>query len=1201
MADTLVNTLYPPAVETFQPAFVYTGPAAITFSISPFNAAEDIKYVHISVTDQRNNENVLKGSVAFKDNVGIYNGLLVSKFPQSTGIDSNVDLDAGLIHYSSELDLYSISIPTRYLRKEDTVKVTQETIVENWQDGDTGQNLVVSGPAEPYQYFNVGQYYKVQLRFDCCELDLAELEDTKKGSDQQAAAEAAALLQNYMVDQRPYFSEWSTVTLIKPILPINVYFPKLPENPQEISDFNKGLIRVAARVWFADTDENMEQLNEIYGNGRWEENEHLEQYRIQIYEADDFGNITNKLIIDTKKIYAEPTKINNTYEYGINHVLDLGNAKENHLYILVLEIWSNNGYYYTTTRTFKIAEFSDEYDATQIRWNDHPELNYAPGDIEINQEDGIAIINFVWDNPNLPGGNLYIKRACGKDNFKTWEIISVTKHNLGKVAVHIEDYTICSLHRYRYAVQYELPKGMWTKIYYSNVIYPKFYEMLLERQNRQIAIRYNGQITSWKPVVNRQKVDTLGGKYPKFVENAQMNYKQFSVQGLIAAEEDFNRKFLNEFQGKWNQDSQEYEYYYQGDMTVYDQELNGTYIIKNDTVADGDFGYNPDESTNIDGSPSGDQGNKYWNHESTRGHNALPEGYKKSIFTDTALRDDQDLGVLQYQHDLYPQNNWYWEREFREQLVQWLNDGEPKLYRSMPEGNVAVILTDVSLSPMTQLGRRLYQFTATMYEVGDGYSLESLDKLGIINIPKLTASYVEQQTSGDTPSTDDDDDSTDSDFLTTKQVGQLYLPNIYNDKLIGATSISEPKSYIWDSTTLTDRINNQYRSSLKSLVINTNSVYLEDVRIQFRSKPHWYIYNGDNDWTYVLNQELTSNISENAQIYLGYKLNITYSNGATETSWNIFVNEKGYYQVPSDTFVKEIILDPDAEDEVIIDYILHYTQSYNTNTLPSRKRTIGRIVGQWGGMYPVNTYAGPQIYEKYNIIQYKTDDTPGQGNIIDSSRFINFIQKLDYWQGVSVDVSPYSLIGVKYQGAAEYQKILVGRTGVFSMIDDVPTDDVAFLGRKMFLVDRSRQPYLDEWEYTLDETLDGIIDSSDAPINWQELQNTQIIETGSRVLYYFAQQVDDEEDADIEIPVGMENIPFQEWANIYTSNPFDISHPEINRVYPLTINGSLQCYIYYIDYKWYPITLTKDGTALAAVPVYGYINYIGNIVRSEYK
>jgi hypothetical protein len=59
MADTLVNTLYPPAVETFQPAFVYTDGPVVTFSISPFNAASDIKYIHVSVTDQRNNENVL--------------------------------------------------------------------------------------------------------------------------------------------------------------------------------------------------------------------------------------------------------------------------------------------------------------------------------------------------------------------------------------------------------------------------------------------------------------------------------------------------------------------------------------------------------------------------------------------------------------------------------------------------------------------------------------------------------------------------------------------------------------------------------------------------------------------------------------------------------------------------------------------------------------------------------------------------------------------------------------------------------------------------------------------------------------------------------------------------------------------------------------------------------------------------------------
>jgi hypothetical protein len=56
----------------------------------------------------------------------------------------------------------------------------------------------------------------------------------------------------------------------------------------------------------------------------------------------------------------------------------------------------------------------------------------------------------------------------------------------------------------------------------------------------------------------------------------------------------------------------------------------------------------------------------------------------------------------------------------------------------MPEGNIAVILTDINLTPNEQLGRRLYNFNATMYEIGDGYSLKELDSLGIITIPTLS-------------------------------------------------------------------------------------------------------------------------------------------------------------------------------------------------------------------------------------------------------------------------------------------------------------------------------------------------------------------------------------------------------------------------------------------------------------------------------
>lgn len=70
--------------------------------------------------------------------------------------------------------------------------------------------------------------------------------------------------------------------------------------------------------------------------------------------------------------------------------------------------------------------------------------------------------------------------------------------------------------------------------------------MLILRQDKQFAIRFDEQIQSLKPIVNRVKIDTLGNKYPRFAENARMNYKQFQISGIVSAESDFNRKFMSE-------------------------------------------------------------------------------------------------------------------------------------------------------------------------------------------------------------------------------------------------------------------------------------------------------------------------------------------------------------------------------------------------------------------------------------------------------------------------------------------------------------------------------------------------------------------------------------------------------------------------------------------------------------------------------
>ena len=53
----------------------------------------------------------------------------------------------------------------------------------------------------------------------------------------------------------------------------------------------------------------------------------------------------------------------------------------------------------------------------------------------------------------------------------------------------------------------------------------------------------------------------------------------------------------------------------------------------------------------------------------------------------------------------------------------------------MPEGNMSVMLTDISLTPNQTVSRKLYTFSATMYEIEDGHSLDTLSSLGIITIP----------------------------------------------------------------------------------------------------------------------------------------------------------------------------------------------------------------------------------------------------------------------------------------------------------------------------------------------------------------------------------------------------------------------------------------------------------------------------------
>lgn len=82
------------------------------------------------------------------------------------------------------------------------------------------------------------------------------------------------------------------------------------------------------------------------------------------------------------------------------------------------------------------------------------------------------------------------------------------------------------------------------------------------------------------------------------------------------------------------------------------------------------------------------------------------------------------------------------ERKFKNEVLDWLVDGKPKLFKSATEGNFIVALTSVSLKPTNKkLGRFLHNFTATASEIAD-CTYENLNKFNIIK----SAESAEEET-----------------------------------------------------------------------------------------------------------------------------------------------------------------------------------------------------------------------------------------------------------------------------------------------------------------------------------------------------------------------------------------------------------------------------------------------------------------------
>lgn len=1034
---TVVNTLFPPVIPTFMDAFPNTADATIYFSLSPFNSSTDIKHVHVSVVNQLNNENAISEKCP--------NGVLFQD-----------------LRYDTQSGMYYVSIPANLI------------------DG---------------KVFNINQFYKIQIRFDACDWNNIPENERPSQNLGEGGEQRDKNVSNYLLNYQPYFSEWSSVCLIRPILKPILHiknFSQMVGDTDEIvvPAFNKGLIPIVGKAYFLDKSETESQISQT-------ETETLQSYQINIK-----NKANSKVIQQYPIIYTG----DNVDPNAINYQIDLQtlNTETDFQFKCEINCTTKNQYHWTETYDFEITDFLQE-----DKFN--PVLT-----VHMDNENGIAKVQVKNKTEETLFGKVYIKRSSSVDNFKTAEPIYV-KELAGPLDITFEDNTVSSLVWYRYSAQFENSAGAFTPVKFSSVFLPDFYDAIISRGAQQYNIKYNYSVSNMKNVVNRAKQDTLGGKYPKFAENAVLNYKQFSITGVLSAEADAYQKFLQK-------------------KNIYKDNLAGYYEA-----------YKQDK--NIEDLARNDFQN--WIKET-------PNGYPEQDINGST--DNRFLTTTR--------NDWMWEREFREELAAWLNDGEPKLYRSMAEGSIVVMLTDISLTPVNGTSRFVWNFSATAYEVAEANSLAELDRLGIYKIIQPTKTLGGAQKP----------DIPQEEYVEVIKVGQLYHYTITNKNDIRNEILQDLQkrygrktlvSNVWDS--------NNVLSDKKP-----DDLYFKNVKIYFESAPLPYYADPTSGSLIPILQEYTT-YPDNVIPFAGHSITIKSDNN---DDVNIFVNNAQYYQIPNELNITGLSFN-DVGAVVTIEYTLVYKERNNRSSIISSNSISRTIIGQYEGVFRPNEYLGEKIRNKYNFIIPE-----------------KYMERMQFWKGICIDATPFALVGIEYVNSDGEQVYEIGHTGVLHLLKNMAIKDVRFFGRRMTRQDISRQPYLDDWEYVIDDSVGN--DTIGKELNWFSLDN---INTNKTVgIYNSADEMPQTNIVPTWFIINDNKHKEKTKQTRRYATTSDIKHPKRNTVYD--IGGQLK--IYYHD-QWFNFKqIAIDNTnivgnsstqeiGLITAPVEGQINYFGTVIKSTFS
>lgn len=224
------------------------------------------------------------------------------------------------------------------------------------------------------------------------------------------------------------------------------------------------------------------------------------------------------------------------------------------LYYIQYSVITTNGLEASSPR-FQVTKTEDS--GAELLVSLVSELDYENGRVKVFIPDPLQYPdkNYIMElNKDILQGTFVLSRSSSDSNFQQWDILSNFNYQSDYHDFVYWDYTVAAGVEYKYSLQKYNSSGIFSPKVTTNNIKVFFEDIFLFDGERQLKVRYNPKVSSFKEIVSEAKKTTLGNQFPFILRNGAVRYKEFPVNGLLSYLSDNDRLFMTKEELKLTKD-----------------------------------------------------------------------------------------------------------------------------------------------------------------------------------------------------------------------------------------------------------------------------------------------------------------------------------------------------------------------------------------------------------------------------------------------------------------------------------------------------------------------------------------------------------------------------------------------------------------------------------------------------------------------